>query len=71
MKHTELVSQAVTKVGSYFLLCNLLSQRIKQLENGALPKVEVDNSESTPKMEIALQEIVQGKINYTPTKNGK
>ena len=62
MKHTDILSQAVEKVGSYFLLCNILSQRIKQLENGAEPKIYEDISDSTPNIEIALREIIEDKL---------
>jgi DNA-directed RNA polymerase subunit K/omega len=70
MKYTDLVSQAVNKMGSYFLLCNVLSQRIKQLENGALPKVESDIYEYTPKIEIALKEIIEGKVGFSRPPEG-
>jgi len=63
MQYTDLLSQAVEKIGSYFLLCNILSQRIKQLENGAEPKIYSPGiSDATPPMEIALREILAGKL---------
>lgn len=64
MKYTDLLSRAIEKLGSYFLLCNLLSQRVKQLENGAEPKIYSDISDSTPNMEIALREIVESKLDF-------
>lgn len=64
MKYTDLLSRAIEKLGSYFLLCNILSQRIKQLENGAEPKIYSDISDSTPNLEIALREIVADKLDF-------
>lgn len=66
MKYTDLLSRATDKLGSYFLLCNILSQRIKQLENGAEPRVYTDISDSTPSMEIALREIIEEKMDINP-----
>ena len=62
MKFAELISRSVEVVGSHFLLCNILSQRIKQLQDGAPPKVAVHPGMS--KAEIALHEIMQGLIKY-------
>jgi DNA-directed RNA polymerase subunit K/omega len=62
MKFAELISRSVDVVGSHFLLCNILGQRIKQLQDGAPPKIPVHQGMS--KAEIALQEITQGLIKY-------
>jgi DNA-directed RNA polymerase subunit K/omega len=62
MKFGELISRSVDVVGSHFLLCNILSQRIKQLQDGAPPKVPVYQGMS--KAEIALNEIKLGLIKY-------
>jgi DNA-directed RNA polymerase subunit K/omega len=62
MKFAELISRSVDAVGSHFLLCNILSQRIKQLQNGAPPRVLTNLGMS--KAEIALHEIKQGLIKY-------
>lgn len=61
MKFSELVSRCTDTVGSQFLLCNLISQRVKQLTEGAPPKVP---DHGLKKTEIALQEILQGLIKY-------
>jgi DNA-directed RNA polymerase subunit K/omega len=61
MRFAELVSRCVDTVGSHFLLCNLLSQRVKQLTDGAPPKIPAQGLTRT---EIALREILQGLIKY-------
>ncbi len=61
MKQTELLSKALDKIGSYFLLCNLLSMRVKQLEEGIQPKVE---GQDRSNVEIALEEIIRGKVEF-------
>ena len=62
MKFGELISHSVDVIGSHFLLCNLLSQRIKQLQDGAPPKVPTHLGMT--KAEIALTEISQDLIKY-------
>ena len=61
MEFAELVSKCVDVVGNRFLLCNILSQRVKQLSDGAPPKVTIQGKSNT---EIALHEIHQGLIKY-------
>ena len=61
----ELVREAQDVVKSQYLLCILVSQRIHQLENGALPTIDVDPEElSNPKIffELALREIIEGNM---------
>ena len=61
----ELVREAQDVVKSKYLLCILVTQRIHQLENGALPTIEVDPEELTnPKVffELALREIIEGNM---------
>ena len=61
----ELVREAQDVVKSRYLLCILVTQRIHQLENGALPTIEVDPEELTkPKIffELALREIIEGNM---------
>ena len=58
----ELVREAQDVVKSKYLLCILVTQRIHQLENGALPTIDVDPEELTqPKIffELALREIIE------------
>jgi len=62
MKYTDLLSQVTEKLGGSFLLCNILGQRIKQLEKGAEPRIYLENSDSTSSMEIALREIREDRL---------
>ncbi len=68
MKYTDLLSQVTEKLGGSFLLCNILSQRIKQLEKGAEPRIYLNGSDSTS-MEIALREILEDKLTFLPFSN--
>ena len=54
--------RALRKIGNAFILATLLSQRVKQLRQGAKPLVD---SDAKNPVEIALLEISQGKITYT------
>ena len=61
----ELVREAQDVVKSRYLLCILVTQRIHQLENGALPTIDVDPEELTnPRIffELALREIIGGNM---------
>ena len=61
----ELVREAQDVVKSRYLLCILITQRIHQLENGALPTIDVNPEELTnPKIffELALREIIEGNM---------
>ena len=61
----ELVREAQDVIKSKYLLCILVTQRIHQLENGALPTIDVDPEElSSPKIffELALREIIEGNM---------
>ena len=61
----ELVREAQDVVKSKYLLCILVTQRIHQLENGALPTIDVDPDElNNPRIffELALREIIEGNM---------
>lgn len=61
----ELEKKALDVVKSRYLLCILVSQRIHQLEKGAQPVIEVDESEiDSPKKyyQLALREIYEGNM---------
>ena len=61
----ELVREAQDVVKCRYLLCILITQRIHQLENGALPTIDVNPEELTnPKIffELALREIIEGNM---------
>ncbi len=54
--------KALAKIGNYFILTTLLSERVKELRQGAKPLLETDAKNP---VEIALMEIALGKISYT------
>jgi DNA-directed RNA polymerase omega subunit len=60
MSKNALLSMALRKVQSRFLLVNLLTKRIRELKDGAMPLIPRGNSLSVE--EIALQEIAEGKV---------
>ena len=61
----ELEKQALEVIKSRYLLCILVSQRIHQLEKGAVPVIEPEDNEfDSPKRyyELALREIIEGNM---------
>ena len=69
----ELVQQAMDVVKSRYLLCILISQRIHQLEKGAVPAIDVDPDDYTsPKtfLNLSLMEIIEGNMDLE-TAEGK
>jgi DNA-directed RNA polymerase omega subunit len=60
MSKNALLSMALSRVQSRFLLVNLLTKRIRELKDGITPLIPSSNDLSVE--EIALQEIAQGKI---------
>jgi len=61
MNTYNLISKATKVISNRFLLSKILTDRIRQLNGGSKPKVEV--KEKTPSMEIALKEIIERKLN--------
>lgn len=60
MSKNALLSMALSKVKSRFLLVNLLTKRIRELKDGAVALIPRGNNVSVE--EVALQEIAEGKI---------
>ena len=59
---SHLVDEAAKKIQNIPFLVNMVSKRVRQLTAGHRPMIEV-----SPKMgfaDIALQEIIEGKLNY-------
>lgn len=59
---SHLVDEAAKKIQNVPFLVNMVSKRVRQLSAGHRPMIE-----PTPKMglaDIALQEIIEGKLNY-------
>ena len=68
----ELLRKAMDVVKSRYLLCILISQRIHQLEKGALPAIEVDPKDYTsPKtfLKLSLMEIIEGNMDLEQTES--
>jgi DNA-directed RNA polymerase subunit omega len=60
----ELVEQAPPpEIDSKYRLIILAAKRSKQLQRGARPRIEIDAAKHKP-TRIALEEIVQGKIQF-------
>lgn len=62
MKYT-LLDEAVKVIPNSGVLINLVSKRVKQLRNGAEPLVQ--SLEKLSLEDIALREIIEGKITAT------
>jgi DNA-directed RNA polymerase omega subunit len=60
MSKNALLSTALKKIGSRFLLVNLMTKRIRQLKDGVTPRVERGTNSSVE--DIALREIAEGKV---------
>ncbi len=61
MKLTEVLN----KVPNRFLLSVAVAKRARQLKEGARPLVEVADLENLLPIDVALEEIAQGKINVS------
>ena len=60
--NSQLVDEAVKKVGSTPLLVNIVSKRLRQLTAGSKPMVDVLGRMGLA--DIALKEIIEGKITH-------
>ena len=59
----ELVEQASPEIDSKYRLIILAAKRSKQLQRGARPRIEIDQTKHKP-TRIALEEVIQGKIQF-------
>jgi DNA-directed RNA polymerase subunit omega len=59
---SHLVDEAVKKVGSTPLLVNIVSKRVRQLNAGSKPMVDVLGRMGFA--DIALKEIIEGKLTH-------
>ena len=61
---------ALKKIPQRYMLVNVLAKRIRQLQKGAEPLVEVEEkNELISKADIALREIAEGKVWAGETEN--
>ena len=66
----ELVEQAPPpEIDSKYRLIILAAKRSKQLQRGARPRIDIDPTKHKP-TRIALEEVVQGKIQFHLTIEG-
>ncbi|GIU82001.1 MAG: DNA-directed RNA polymerase subunit omega [Acidobacteria bacterium] len=59
----EKENQETPQIDSKYRLVLIAAQRMKQLQKGALPRVNLDPRKTKPSV-IALEEIKQGKIKF-------
>ena len=64
---SSLLEEAKKKIQETPILINVVSRRVRQLSQGHRPLVEVGSRMGYS--DIALQEIIQGKITYEHTEN--
>lgn len=60
----KMLIDGVRLAGSSPLLVNIVSNRIKQLDRGAVPLL--DNVQGMGVADIALREFVEGKVGFRP-----
>jgi len=58
----DLVNAAKARIQSIPVLVNMVSQRVRQLNNGERPLVKPTVGEE--KVDVALREIIEGKLDY-------
>lgn len=55
-------SLALKKIPKRYLLVNILSKRIRQLQKGSEPLIQMEEGNSISNADIALKEIVEDKL---------
>tara|TARA_A100001037_G_C15138469_1_gene632399 strand:+ start:2863 stop:3132 length:270 start_codon:yes stop_codon:yes gene_type:complete len=65
--YDELFELATDQVQNRFLMSILLAKRVNQLRNGAEPLVETKKTDT--KEEVVFREIIEGKLEWTDTRN--
>lgn len=55
-------SLALKKIPKRYLLVNILSRRVRQLQKGSEPLIQMEEGNSISNADIALKEIVEGKL---------
>jgi DNA-directed RNA polymerase omega subunit len=58
------------EIDSKYRLIILAAKRSKQLQRGARPRIDID-SVKHKNTRIALEEVMQGRVNFTVTKDGE
>ncbi len=63
----DYIKEALTSINDPNVLINVVSRRVKQLKRGSRPLVE--SLEKLAPEDIALREIIEGKINHEIPEN--
>jgi DNA-directed RNA polymerase subunit omega len=53
------------EIDSKYRLIILAAKRSKQLQRGARPRIDVNNTEKHKNTRIALEEVIRGRVNFT------
>jgi DNA-directed RNA polymerase subunit omega len=53
------------EIDSKYRLIILAAKRSKQLQRGARPRIDVNNTEKHKNTRIALEEVMRGRVNFT------
>jgi DNA-directed RNA polymerase omega subunit len=61
------VKLACKQIPDRMVLVNVCSRRAKELARGAHPMVPVDRSKAISHLDIALQEVAEGKVDFEAT----
>ncbi|HQE25470.1 MAG TPA: DNA-directed RNA polymerase subunit omega [Candidatus Atribacteria bacterium] len=56
------IDELVARVGNVYILANVIAKRIRQLNDGAVPLVELKEAHSP--LFVALEELSAGKISF-------
>jgi len=56
------IDELVARVGNVYILANVVAKRIRQLNDGAVPLVELKEAHSP--LFVALEELSAGKISF-------
>jgi len=58
---------ACKQIADRNILVNVASRRAKELAHGAHPMVAIDRTKAMNHLDVALQEIAEGKVSYEVT----
>ena len=62
MMKSEKFKEALEHIPEKFMLANVLSKRVRQLKKGSEPLIPEDEVEGLTNIEIAIQELNEGKL---------
>jgi DNA-directed RNA polymerase subunit omega len=70
IEETEAIAEETPsqEIDSKYRLIILAAKRSKQLQRGARPRIDVNNTEKHKNTRIALEEVMRGRVNFTVNK---